>query len=162
MQLARLIYSALIGISVLGMQQQTAPVTRPDYASPPVVDDRYSVSTVRSALQFIQRGGNTIEAKGYIWPLMSLGDRVSVAVLKIYTRDELVIPQNTRAYVIVVRNAFSSRSNVLEKSDVDPKITLFVLQYLKEIYVSDPEVEKDINYLQGCVKDFTCGPRSAF
>lgn len=63
---------------------------------------------------------------------MSLGDRVSIAILKIYTGDELLQPDNAQAYLTLARNAFSMRASVVEKSDLDPKVTLFVLEYLKE------------------------------
>jgi len=54
------------------------------------------------------------------------------------------------------------RASVVEKSDLDPKITLFVLEYLKEKEISDPGIEKRIAYLQGCVKDFTCSSQGEY
>jgi hypothetical protein len=40
------------------------------------------------------------------------------------------------------------RSSVLEKSDADPRVTLFVLEYLREKEVSNPGIEKRIAYLE--------------
>jgi len=139
-------------------QPQIPPV------NPPVVDDRYSVSVVSSALQSLQSEGpkSSIEVKIYIWPVLPLGDRVSIAVLRIYTADELVRAENAEAYLTVVRNAFSMRSSVLEKSDADPRVTLFVLEYLREKEVSNPGIEKRIAYLEGCVKDFTCSSQDEY
>jgi hypothetical protein len=136
MRPVHLLISVLVGSFVLAAQQQNPPVSRPVFENPPALEDRYSVSVVSAALQFLKRGGNSIEAKGYIWPLLSLGDRVSIATLKIYSTDELVQAGNTQAYLTAVRNAFSSRGSVLEKSDTDPRVTLFVLQYLrgKDVY----------------------------
>jgi len=162
MRLARLLCVALIEASVLAGEQQAPPVKRPVDVTQPVLEDRYSVATVSAALKFIQRGGNTIEEKGYIWPLSSLGDRASIAVLKIYADDELLQTSNTVAYLSIVRNAFSSRSDVVEKSDADPRVTLFVLSYLKARETSNPEIEKKIAYLQSCVNDFTCRPIGAY
>jgi hypothetical protein len=158
MRVVHLLFSVMVGMFVFAAQPQIPP------ASPPVVDDRYSVSAVSSALQFLQRRGprNSIEAKGYIWPLLLLGDRVSIAVLRIYTADELVQAENASAYLMVVRNAFSMRSSVLEKSDADPRVTLFVLEYLREKEVSNPGIEKRIAYLEGCVKDFTCSSQAEY
>jgi hypothetical protein len=156
MRLVLLLVSVLVGPFVLAAQQQNPPVSRPVLESPPVLEDRYSVSVVTAALQFLKRGGSSLDIKQYIWPLLSLGDRVSIATLKIYTTDELVQPENTQLYLIAVRNAFSSRGSVLEKSDADPRVTLFVLQYLRGKDVSNPGIEKRIAYLEGCVKDFTC------
>jgi hypothetical protein len=70
--------------------------------------------------------------------------------------DELVQTENVEAYLTVVRNTFSTRSSSLEKSDAEPRVTLFVLEYLREKEVSSPGIEKRIVYLEGCVKDFTC------
>jgi hypothetical protein len=87
MRFVHLLFSAMVGTFVLAWQPQVPP------ASPPVVDDRYLVSVVSSALQFLQRQGPTssMEAKEYIWPGQPLEDRVSIAVLRIYTAEELLI-----------------------------------------------------------------------
>ncbi len=158
MRFVHLLFSVMVGTFVFAAQPQIPS------ANPPVVDDRYSVSVVSSALQFLQRQGptNSVEAKEYIWPVLPLGDRVSIAVLRIYTADELVQAENARAYLTVVRNAFSMRSSVLEKSDADPRVTLFVLQYLREKEVSNPGIEKRIAYLEGCVKGFTCSSQGEY
>jgi hypothetical protein len=87
---------------------------------------------------------------------------VSIAVLKIYRRSELVKPENAHAYLTAVRNAFSDRKSILEKSDSDPKVTLFVLDYLREQEVSEPSIEKRIGYMTGCVKDFSCSSQGEY
>jgi hypothetical protein len=78
-------FSVLVAMLISTEQQ---PISRPTPAS---ADDRYSVSQVSSAIQFLQRKSgvaNSIEVKGYLWPLPPLEDRVSIAILKIYTADE--------------------------------------------------------------------------
>jgi hypothetical protein len=92
----------------------------------------------------------------------SLGDRVSIAVLRIYSADELVKPENAGAYLTVLRNAFSMRNSVVEKSDIDPRGSLFVLEYLREKEASNLGIEKRIAYLEGCVKDFTCSSQGEY
>jgi hypothetical protein len=158
MRFVQLLFSVMVGTFVLASRPQIPP------ASPPVLEDRYSVSVVSSALQFLHRQGptNSMEAKEYIWPVQALGDRVSIAVLRIYTAEELVQAENAAAYLTVVRNAFSMRSSVLEKSDADPRVTLFVLEYLREKEVSNPGIEKRIAYLEVCVKDFTCSSQAEY
>lgn len=94
--------------------------------------------------------------------LLQLGDGISIAVLKIYDRSELVKPENARAYLTAVRNAFSGRNRVLEKSDLDPKVTLFVLDYLREQEASEPGIEKSISYMARCVKDFSCSSQGQY
>ena len=96
----------------------------------PESEDRYSVTEVRSALQFLTAPpgtGGTPELK-YLNPLLSLGDRVSIAALKIYTPDGLAKTENADAYLTAVRNAFSHAGIVRAKSDRDPRVTLFVLE----------------------------------
>jgi hypothetical protein len=156
MRLTYLLCMAAIGTSLCVGQQQFPS------ASSPALDDRYSVAAVSASLQFLQRGGSSWDIKQYIWPLQTLGDRVSVAVLRIYTADELVQTENASAYLVVARNAFSSRSSVLEKPDIDPKVTLFVLEYLREKESSHPALLKRIDYLKGCIKDFTCSSQAEY
>jgi len=79
----------------------------------------------------------------------ALGDRVSIAVLRNYTADELVQAENAAAYLTLVRNAFSMRSSVLEKSDADPRVTLFVLEYLREKEVSNRGIRSESRISKG-------------
>jgi hypothetical protein len=161
MRFARLLVSLLVGTTLFTGQQIPCP-------NPPSVDDRYSVSVVDSALQFLhqflqgKRPVSSVEMKQYLWPLLSLGDRVSIAALKIYGADELAQTENTQAYLTVVRNAFSMRSSVLEKADADPRVTLLVLAYLNEKHTSDAGIEKRIEYLDGCVRVFACSSQGEY
>jgi hypothetical protein len=91
-----------------------------------------------------------------------LGDRVSIAALKIYTPTELAKPGTAEAYLTAVRNAFSSPDVVREKSDKDSMVTVFVLEYLREKETSDPGIENRIEYLKGCVKDFKCSSQGEY
>jgi hypothetical protein len=160
MRITWLFCTALVGTYLLAAQAQI-----PD-RNPPTVSDPYSVSVVDSALQFIKnperRPQGSPEAKRYIYPLLELGDRVSVAVLKIYDRNQLIEPENAEAYLTTVRNAFSDRRAVLNKSDLDPKVTLFVLEYLQEKETAIPGIEKRIDYMKLCVKDFACSSQGEY
>ena len=134
-------------------------------ATPASAGDRYSVSQVSSAIQFLQGKSGVVSSftiKEHLWPLLPLGDRVSIAILKIYTPDELIQSDNAEAYLTVVRNAFSMRTSVVDKSDLDPKVTLFVLDYLKQRMISDAGIQKRIEYLRGCVKDFSCSSQGEY
>jgi len=131
--------------------------------------DHYFVAFVREALDFYRNPEHvpqsSMEARKYTNgspSLLQLGDGVSIAALKIYDRSELVKPENAHAYLTAVRNAFSGRNSVLEKSDLDPKVTLFVLDYLREQEVSEPDIEKRISYLTRCVKDFSCSSQAEY
>jgi hypothetical protein len=156
MRLFRLLCSALIGASILAAQTNLVPSES---------DDRYSVTVVRSALEFLTAApgtGGTPDMKRYLYPLFPLGDRVSIAALKIYTPTELAKPGTAEAYLTAVRNAFSSPDVVREKSDKDSMVTVFVLEYLREKETSDPGIENRIEYLKGCVKDFKCSSQGEY
>lgn len=148
--------SMLIGACVLARAEQgtTAKVSAPD--------DDYSVAFVTSALDFMKRGGGSSFEMKQFWPLNQLGDGVSIAVLKIYDKNDLVKTENASAYLIVVRNAFSNRSQVLHKSDLEPRVTQFVLDYLEEKEAANPVIQKRIAYVKGCIKDFTCSSQGEY
>lgn len=163
MRVASFFWASLIGASLCIFQQRLADTNSSTES------DHYFVGFVREALDFYKNPEHvpqsSMEARKYTNgspSLLQLGDGVSIAVLKIYDRSELAKPQNAHAYLTAVRNAFSGRNGVLEKSDLDPKVTLFVLDYLREQEVSEPDIEKRISYMTGCVKNFTCSSRDEY
>ena len=160
MRFTCLFNAALAGTCLLTVRAQTPEGT------PVTETDTYSVKVVSSALEFLKnperKPQGSTEAKQYIYPLLQLGDRISVAVLKIYDRNQLIEPENADAYLTAARNAFSDRRRVLDKSDLDPEITLFVLGYLQEKESGEPGIEKRIDYLILCVKDFTCSSQREY
>jgi hypothetical protein len=171
MRLALLICLALVGTPFLAGQEQPVKTCQP------TSDDLYSIGVVSRAMRLLngEEGINVFtkaEDIRYIRPLIALGDRVSIAVLKTYSVEEILQVKNADAYLTVVRNAFSSRSHlfsrpgeqscVVSEVDADPKVTLFVLTYLKYKMVSSPGIEKRIAYLGGCVKDFTCSSQGEY
>jgi hypothetical protein len=130
-------------------------------------DDPYSTEFVDSAFRFFKRalkeGSFGGEAKNFTHmspSLPQLADRVSIAAMKIYPPTELIKSDNATAYLSIVRTAFSDKSKVLEVADKNPRVTLFVLEYLREKENSNPDLERRIDYLERCVPDFTCSPQS--
>jgi hypothetical protein len=121
---------------------------------------------VESALEFLKnpekKPQSSGEVKQYLYPLLKLGDRVSIAALKIYGGDELAESETAEAYLTAVRNAFSDRRSVVEAFDLNPKVTLFVLEYLQQKEVAEAGIEKRIEYLKRCVKDFTCSSQREY
>ena len=125
-------------------------------------DDNYAVPYVTWVLNFMHRKNiNSVEMK-QLWPLAELGDAASIATLKTYSKDDLIKPENAANYLIVVRNAFSDKNHVSNKSDLDPKVTLFVLSYLEEKETAEPLIEKSITYLKRCVTDFSCSAQAEY
>ena len=129
-----------------------------------VPPDPYSLWFVRSAFEsFSGQGvfGAQIHQFNNNSPaLPQLGDCVSIAVLKLYRLDELIIPEKTHTYLTLVLFSFSDRKRVLEKSDQEPRITSLVLDYLQEKKQYDSRTERAIDYLKGCTKDFSCSLES--
>jgi len=126
------------------------------------LDDDYAVPYVTWAFDLLHRRNvGSFELKG-LWRFSQLGDAASIATLKIYNKDELITPDNAAVYLIFVREAFSDKSQVLNKPDLDPKITLFILSYLEEKEAAEPQLEKRITYLKRCVTDFSCSLQSEY
>lgn len=73
-----------------------------------------------------------------------LGDKVAVAVVKIYKKRELYEAKNIRQYLPVIRNAFSLPAMVENEVDRRPTNTLKLLDRLKE-NVGDKELREEIS-----------------
>jgi hypothetical protein len=126
------------------------------------LDDDYAVPLVTSAFNLIQRRNVSSFELKELWLLNQLGDAASIATLKIYNKDELITPDTASAYLVVVRSAFSEKSQILNKPDLDPKVTLFILSYLEEKEAGEPLLEKRIAYVKRCVTDFSCSSQSEY
>jgi hypothetical protein len=148
-----LLCSGLIGALLTTPQQQTQVK--------PAVADPYSVDFVSSAFYFFRdsRGGFEGEAKRFFVPtpsLPELGDRASIAMLKILKPSELVERQNAYAYLGVVSLAFAYPKRLSREADLEPKVTMFVLDYLKERETTDLQLEDRIALIADCVQNRTC------
>lgn len=83
-----------------------------------------------------------------------LGDRVSIALLKIYDAGELKDPQNIKNYLPIVRAAFVSPRIVRLAEDRKPKVTLFLLTYLGR-EVRDANLKTQISEAVRYIKEQT-------
>jgi hypothetical protein len=124
------------------------------------------VDLVSSAFHFFRdrKGGFEGETKRFVNntpSLPELGDGVSIAMLRILKPSELTQPQSAYAYLAVVSLAFSYRNRVCREADKDPKVTLFLLEFLQEKEISDPRLEQRIELIRKCVQDFTCRSATA-
>jgi hypothetical protein len=154
MKTATWFFSVAVGASLLA-----GPSGAPE-ACGQTSTDPYSLSFVKSAFESFSNqgvwGGQIHQFNNNSPALPQLGDSVSIAVLKLYGLDQLIISEKTRTYLTLVIFSFSHRNRVLEKSDQEPRITSLVLDYLQERKQSDPHTEKVIDYLKACTKDFSC------
>lgn len=93
--------------------------------------------------------------------LTQLGDSTSIAVLKLYTLDELSKPENTRPYIAVVWLSFSDSHRVLDQTDRSLRVTSLVLDYLQQ-KVPDPRIKNIIETLKACTSTCSCSKMPNF
>ncbi len=75
-----------------------------------------------------------------------LGDNVAVALLKLYSREELVNPDNVRLYLPVIRNSFPHFRTGEKSCHRNPKVTLFLLHWLKG-ELEDRQLKEEVSQL---------------
>jgi hypothetical protein len=63
--------------------------------------------------------------------LNRLGDELAIALLKIYSTDELARPANVRKYLPLIQGAFAFRSLIAIPEDREPRVTMFLLEFLQ-------------------------------
>jgi hypothetical protein len=82
-----------------------------------------------------------------------LGDKVSVALLKIYSKEEMENPENIKVFLPVIRSAFLY-PNLIPAGDREPRVTLPLLARLEK-NVGNPELKRDIGTLISSIKEQT-------
>jgi hypothetical protein len=90
------------------------------------------LSSVRPALEVAMRGGVEYAQPGFWEEVKMLGDGTSVAVLKTVSPKDLTNPEVVKAYLQVIRIAFSEPKWTVCAEDKTPEVTLFLLDYLRE------------------------------
>lgn len=103
---------------------------------------KYFLDVVRADLKAAMVG----EALSDTEPrLQNLGDAASVAVLKVVDTKDLAAPKMVRAYLEVVRAAFSQTQLMVAcADDKTANVTIFLLDYLRE-KVKDKELQDQID-----------------
>lgn len=102
--------------------------------------DQYSVGLVQSALKLHQQGiGVSFVEKN----IPRLGDKVSIALMKIFTDRELSDPKTVESILPVIRESFSQPQFISVGVDRKPSVTLIFLKYLRQT-VLDPRAQDDI------------------
>lgn len=110
--------------------------------------DPYSIPLVRSAIQLRSKGVYTSTEERH---LPRLGDRVGIALAKIYTHDELKQPQTVKLILPVIEEAFSQPASILRDEDREPRVTLLLLIFLesnsraKEVVADVVRVRQSLN-----------------
>lgn len=120
-------------LSVLGFSQE-----RPEISGQPCAED-YSLAAVKSALSLPPGASFSFTDK----QIHRLGDRASIAVLKLLNEAELADPAKVRRVLAVVASAFSHPDLISVAGDRNPKVTRFLLSYL-ERETSAPDLRAEI------------------
>jgi hypothetical protein len=112
--------------------------------------DPYSLSLVRSVLKMNASGQRVVHGWS-VKGLSRLGDRVSVALLKVLDTSDLTNPSTIRSYLPIIRQAFDQPQLITVQSDKKPRVTLFFLETLLQT-VGDDKTEQDLREAIAFVK----------
>ena len=104
--------------------------------------DPYSLNAVRFSLR-MRSGGQKYIHSATQKELSRLGDRVSIALLKILDAHQLAEPQVIKEFLAVVRDAFASPQLISCEDDRQPQVTRFLLEHLLS-ECADPQVKQEI------------------
>ena len=102
--------------------------------------DPYSINFVQRALSLHSQGiyFSVVEKN-----IPRRGDQISIALLKIFTDDELSNPQTVRTFLPLIQQSFSQPEAISMDIDKKPRVALFLLDYLQR-NISDAQTKRDI------------------
>src|SRR5882762_1005632 len=102
--------------------------------------DPYSINFVQRALSLHSQGiyFSVVEKN-----IPRRGDQISIALLKIFTDDELSNPQTVRSFLPLIQQSFSQPEAISMDIDKKPRVALFLLKYLQRT-ISDIQTQRDI------------------
>ncbi len=105
-------------------------------------DDAYSMNLVKSLLQHPAQMGAGFSEK----QVNRLGDRVSIALIKILGDDALRNPEKIKTILPLIRSSFLYPDLISIAEDRKPKVTLFLLRHL-ERDVKALDLKREISQL---------------
>jgi hypothetical protein len=115
--------------------------------------DPDSLDAVRVELQ-LNSGGRRVTHSWSQKRLVLLGDRMSIAIVKILDEQDLKNPGNVSSFLPLIRTSFSNPQFVSIESDKEPKVTFLLLQYLRQ-NVEDAQVQQEIEQTIEFVREKT-------
>jgi len=83
-----------------------------------------------------------------------LGDACSIAILKLVDRHDLADPKTAIVVLSMINNAFAHPDKISIHLDREPRVTMFLLDYLLET-IKDSEVQSKIRWTIQYVKQQT-------
>jgi hypothetical protein len=113
------LFVCFLGASGVVKAQQTTSLAGPD---------TYGLETVRNALRNPEwaLGWSVLEKQ-----INRMGDRLAIALVKIYTETELVDARNVERYLPLIRAAFVAPHMVPNAADRHPAVTMLLLRRLE-------------------------------
>jgi hypothetical protein len=103
---------------------------------------KYFLETIRSGLKAAMLREPMSDTEPSI---QNLGDGVSVGVLKVVDPKHLTTPKFVKAYLQLVRTAFSQpQMTIVCGEDKAPNVTIFLLDYLRE-EVKDKDLQRQLD-----------------
>jgi len=118
------------------------------------IEDDYSIHTVKGVLEYPAGFSPSFLEK----QTNRLGDRASIAVLKIFDAEELTKPENVRKILPLIHDAFVAPEIISRREDRNPRITLFLLAYLGR-EVNAPDIRREVSETEQFVRDKTTAKR---
>jgi len=115
-----------------------------------VQNESYDVPLVKGLLQHPEGLGWS----GFDKQVNRLGDRVSIALLKILEEKDFQNPQTVRSSLQLIRHSFLFPKLISIPIDREPKVTLFLLTHMRT-GVNDPALKEEISKLIKFVKTQT-------
>lgn len=102
--------------------------------------DAYSINFVQKALSLHSQGiyFSVVEKN-----IPRRGDQISIALLKIFTDDELSNQQTVRSFLPLIQQSFSQPEAISMDIDKKPRVALFLLNYLQR-NISDTQTQRDV------------------
>jgi hypothetical protein len=85
-----------------------------------------------------------------------LGDACSIAILKLADRRDLAEPKTVVVVLSIINNAFAHPDRISINLDREPRVTMFLLDYLRET-VKESEVQSRIRWTIQFVNQQTGG-----
>jgi len=114
-------------------------------------NDPYSLLNVRNAINNLSKG---VVFGGDMKTIPRLGDACSIAILKLVDRHDLADPKTAIVVLSMINNAFAHPDKISIHLDREPRVTMFLLDYLLET-IKDSEVQSKIRWTIQYVKQQT-------
>jgi len=143
------IYSTLLLLAALGA---TAYGQKQPISVQEATEDDYSIPTVIILMKQTTGLGSGFAEK----QVNRLGDRVSIALLKILEETDFKDAQKVKSILPLIRASFLFPELIKYREDRNPKVTLFMLQKI-ESDIEDAKLKSDITALIEFIKEKTAG-----